>query len=209
MNRAYPTESLRRRSGSRSTSPARRARGFTLIEMIAAFVIFAIAVGSLMQILTMSINATRRSLDETRAALWAQSMLDTVGIGERIEAGNSNGEFDRNYRWEMAIEQIDPQLVEASAESTMGDMAIASPVGNPGSSPISELPQMELYHVELRVLWGGGTRERSARFTTLRLTMPDMSQGRTLGASDNSRSPSASGGGRQAPRGGSSGQGKQ
>ncbi|MEO8010325.1 MAG: type II secretion system protein, partial [Dokdonella sp.] len=64
--------------------PANRAKGFTLIEMIAAFVIFALAMASLMQILTMSLNGTRRSLDETRAALWAQSLLDKVGIGERI-----------------------------------------------------------------------------------------------------------------------------
>ena len=64
----------------------RRARGFTLIEMIAAFVIFAIAVGALMQILTMSMNNARYSADETRAALWAQSLLDNVGVGERVGA---------------------------------------------------------------------------------------------------------------------------
>ncbi|MFZ1391817.1 MAG: prepilin-type N-terminal cleavage/methylation domain-containing protein, partial [Dokdonella sp.] len=83
----------------------RHHRGFTLIEMIAAFVIFAIAVGALMQILTLSMNNARFSRDETRAALWAQSLLDTVGIGERVEAGSSSGEFDRDYRWQMQIDQ--------------------------------------------------------------------------------------------------------
>ena len=200
MNRMRPTVPGRR-GGSRSRFPARRARGFTLIEMIAAFVIFAIAVGSLMQILTMSMGATRRSLDETRAALWAQSMLDNVGIGERIEAGSTNGEFDRNYRWEMDIELIDPQLIEATAEDTMGTAAVASQVGNPGTSPISEMTQMELYHVELRVLWGDRMRERSARFTSLRLTMPDLAQGRSIGISDNA----SPGSGRSMRRSGSSG----
>ncbi len=166
---------------------ARRAKGFTLIEMIAAFVVFAIAVGALMQVLTMSLGATRRSLDETRAALWAQSMLDNVGIGERIEPGSTNGEFDRTYRWEMDIELIDPQLIEATAQTTMGDMPVASQVGNSGgASPVSELTQMELFHVELRVLWGDRMRERSARFSSLRLTLPDPAQGRQLGGTDNS-----------------------
>lgn len=152
--------------------------------MIAAFVIFAIAIGSLMQILSMSVNNTRRSLDETRASLWAQSLLDNVGIGERIEAGRSNGEFDRNYRWEMDIELVDPQTVETQATAALGDAAVAQQVGNGGDSPLSELPQMELYHVELRVLWGGRMSERSARFTTLRLTLPDLNQAGSLQGSD-------------------------
>lgn len=172
-----------RRKGRARREPlvARRSKGFTLIEMIAAFVIFAIAIGSLMQILTISLNNARRSLDETRAALWAQSLLDNVGVGERIEAGSSNGEFDRIYHWKMDIEQIDPQLVEATTPGALGDAAVATQVGNPGSSPISEVTQMELYHVQLRVVWGGGSRERSALFTTLRSAMPDLTQGASLG----------------------------
>lgn len=156
---------------------ARRARGFTLIEMIAAFVIFAIAVGALMQILTLSLKDTRRSLDETRAALWAQSLLDNVGIGERVEAGGSRGEFDRMFRWEMDIEQIDPQLVEAQATTTMGSVTTSAQVGNGGASPITEIAQMELYHVELRVIWGSRNNERVARFSTLRLALPDLNAG--------------------------------
>ena len=80
----------------------------------------------------------------------------------------------------MDLELVDPQLIEAAAESTMGDAAVASQVGNGGASPISEISPMELYHVELRVLWGDRLRERSARFTSLRLALPDMSQGRTI-----------------------------
>ena len=95
--------------------PRQPSRGFTLIEMIAAFVIFAIAVGALMQILTMSMNGARRSADETRAALWAQSLLDNVGIGERIEAGSSHGEFDRKYRWDLQIEQMEATTQQNAA----------------------------------------------------------------------------------------------
>jgi general secretion pathway protein I len=164
---------------------AHRSKGFTLIEMIAAFVIFAIAIGSLMQILTMSMNNARRSTDETRAALWAQSLLDNVGVGERVEAGSSNGAFDKIYRWEMHVEQIDPELIQASAPgATMGAATMSAQVGNGGTSPVVEIPQIELYHVELTVFWGGRMRERSAHFTTLRTAMPDQSQGRSLSGVD-------------------------
>ncbi|MBN8481019.1 MAG: type II secretion system protein [Xanthomonadales bacterium] len=158
-------------------------RGFTLIEMIAAFLIFAIAVGALMQILTMSLKDTRRSLDETRAALWAQSLLDNVGIGERIEEGHTNGEFDRIYHWEMDIERVDPQTVEATAATALGDLATTTRVGNGNAAPVQEIAQMELFHVELRVLWGSRGSGRSARFTTLRLAMPDPNAAISLGGS--------------------------
>ena len=166
---------------TRRRVPLPPARGFTLIEMIAAFLIFAIAVGALMQILTMSLNDTRRSLDETRAALWAQSLLDNVGIGERIEEGHSDGEFDRTYRWEMDIERMDPQVVEATAATAIGDLATTTQVGNGNAAPVVELAQMELFHVELRVAWGPRESGRSARFTTLRLATPDPNRAISLG----------------------------
>ena len=159
-------------------------RGFTLIEMIAAFLIFAIAVGALMQILTMSLKDTRRSLDETRAALWAQSLLDNVGIGERIEEGRTNGEFDRTYRWEMDIERIDPQTVESTASTAIGDLETTTQVGNGNAAPVLDVPQMELFHVELRVNWGARESGRSARFTTLRLAMPDPNRAISLGGGE-------------------------
>ncbi|WP_440225628.1 type IV pilus modification PilV family protein [Dokdonella sp. MW10] len=167
-------------------APSTRARGFTLIEMIAAFVIFAIAVGSLMQILSMSMNNARRSVDETRAALWAQSLLDVVGIGERIEAGSSSGEFDDRYRWQLEIEPVDPEAFVASGNEAMLQAAHGgvAGVGNSsgGASPIMDIAQMELYHVTLVVTWGDPrARGHQATFTTMRAVMPDPSQGMTLG----------------------------
>lgn len=169
----------------------RPSRGFTLIEMIAAFVIFALAVGALMQILTLSMNNARRSADETRAALWAQSSLDTVGIGERIEAGSSHGEFDDKYHWEMEIEQIDPELVVAD---------VAQPAAGIGNNPsalaaqaqgfqqssqaVFGMPQIDLFHVALTVIWGDNRHERSAKFTTLRTATTDETKSQSFSSGD-------------------------
>ena len=160
------------------TFPCRPSRGFTLIEMIAAFVIFAIAVGALMQILTMSMNDARRSADETRAALWAESLLDIVGIGERIEAGSSHGEFDRKYHWEMKIDQIDPQMIVADVKQ---NSAIAANANVSQALPQSAaggfgMPQIDLFHVELEVIWGDNAHERTAKFSTLRTASSDTTR---------------------------------
>ncbi|MBX3697811.1 MAG: prepilin-type N-terminal cleavage/methylation domain-containing protein [Dokdonella sp.] len=163
----------------RKTLPG-RARGFTLIEMIAAFVIFAIAVGALMQILTMSMNNARRSADETRAALWAQTLLDNVGVGERVEAGSSHGEFDRSYRWELQIDQIDPELVVADATEPSGNAASA-PAAAAGAGL---LPQIDLFHVVLTVIWGDGSHERQAQFSTLRTATADPNHSGSISGAD-------------------------
>lgn len=169
----------------------RPSRGFTLIEMIAAFVIFAIAVGALMQILTMSMNNARRSADETRAALWAQSMLDTVGIGERVEAGSSHGEFDDKYHWEMQVEQIDPELMVADVAQNTAS------IGNNNSAMAGQaqgfaqsgqavfgMPQIDLFHVSLSVIWGDNKHERRAEFTTLRTATTDTTRSQDFSGGD-------------------------
>ena len=163
--------------------PPRAIRGFTLIEMIAAFVIFAIAVGALMQILTMSMNNARRSADETRAALWAQSLLDTVGVGERVEAGSSHGKFDDKYHWELQIDQIDPQLVVADVTQNNASTNTPQPLAQAGGQ-MFELPQIDLFHVVLTVAWGDNARERSAQFSTLRTATTDTTRSQGFAGGD-------------------------
>ena len=165
---------------------SRPSRGFTLIEMIAAFVIFAIAVGALMQILTMSMNNARRSADETRAALWAQSLLDIVGIGERIEAGSSHGEFDKKYHWELQVDQIDPQMIVADVKQNSAIAAnsnVSQPLPQSAAAGLG-MPQIDLFHVELTVIWGDNANERTAKFSTLRTASGDTTKSQGFNGGD-------------------------
>lgn len=171
-------------------SGPQRVRGFSLIEMVAAFLIFAIGVGVLMQILASSMHNTRRSADYTQAALWAESMLDTVGVGQPVEEGSSDGRFDDDYAWQLDIRKIDPQAIEppppagslideANADGNpqrQGQAPISSGAGNSGALEVSPV---DLYRVDLTVLWGGSGRQRQAHFSTLRAANPDLQNGMT------------------------------
>jgi general secretion pathway protein I len=161
-----------------------RMRGFSLIEMVAAFLVFAIGVGVLMQVLATSMRSTRQSSDYTMAALWAQSKLDTVGVGKTIEAGHSNGRFDDTYRWELDIQQVDAASVEPPPQATMmAGNAAQNPnanqnrtsVGNAGNGGALQVAPFDLYQVDLTVAWGGnfGSSLHSAHFGTLRVQNPD------------------------------------
>jgi general secretion pathway protein I len=142
-----------------------KSGGFTLIEMVAAFVIFAIGFGVLLQILAGSLHTTRQSSEYTQAALWAQSLLDTQGIGEPLKEGSSSGQFDANYNWQLNVSRYQaPQI--ANSTSTVFDNVQA------GATGTAALGQLELFQLELVVNWGNAYLVHHARFVTLRVMGP-------------------------------------
>lgn len=132
-----------------------RQRGFSLIELIAAFVVFALAFGVLMGILSSSIRNTRLAAEYTQAALWAQSRLDVVGIGEKLKEGHESGRFDDDYRWELDISKYEPPPMPVES-------------GVPHSGNLENFQSIELYRVDLEVLWGDRRSSKSAHFVSLR-----------------------------------------
>lgn len=139
---------MRRRPPSRAG-----ARGFTLIEAIAAFVLLATFLGVLMSALGTAMRQTVRAEQESLASQWAQSKLDLVGIGEKLEEGSTRDRFDDDFRWEMHVEEYIPEREEEVDPDALG---------------------LRLYRVDLDVFWGRPPRERSTRFTTLRAYAPDQ-----------------------------------
>lgn len=166
-------------------------RGFSLIEMVAAFLVFAIGMGVLMQVLAGSMRNTRQSSDYTMAALWAQSKLDVVGVGEPVEPGYSSGRFDHTFGWEMDIHKIDAAEIEPPPQQAIaaGNQAMAglqpnqTSIAEAGLGGGIQMEPFELYQVELTVYWGGagGARPRTATFTTLRAQNPDVGNGMSAG----------------------------
>jgi len=139
-----------------------RQRGFTLVELVAAFVIFALGFGILMSILTDNIHVTAESADITRAALWAQSLMDMQGVGESLQEGSSSGRFDEKYTWQMDVAKIQPPEQPQGGGVTPGNSMMQGPqiatVGN----------TVDLYQMQLVVSWGTQYLQHHARFVTLR-----------------------------------------
>ncbi|HEX6833067.1 MAG TPA: prepilin-type N-terminal cleavage/methylation domain-containing protein [Rudaea sp.] len=150
-----------------------KSRGFTLIEIVAAFVIFALGFGVLLQILSSSLHTTTQSADYTKAALWAQSLLDTQGIGEKLEETSTSGNFDNQYRWQLRISKYDPPPVAAAAQAPApGNPQFGNVVGGQVGTPLQG--QFEMYQLELVVSWGTAYLTHNARFTTLRVINPNQ-----------------------------------
>jgi general secretion pathway protein I len=129
-----------------------RARGYTLLEVIVAFALLAMALTLLLGSLSGASKQVRWSSDAGRAALYAQSLMDQVGVGQPLKAGQRSGEFENGrYRWTLGVAPWrDPAPVAA-----------AQPI-DPAA--------LRLFEVQLAVEWGDGGPGRRLLLRTLRST---------------------------------------
>lgn len=82
----------------------RRQRGFTLIEVVVAFGLLALALTLLLGALTGASRQIQRANLAGRAALHAQSLLAQVGAGAPLQPGEQDGALDDGrYHWRLEV----------------------------------------------------------------------------------------------------------
>lgn len=137
--------------------PASRARqqGFTLLEVLVAFALLALALTLVLGALSGAARQVRQSADSSRATLHAQSLLAQLGSGEALTPGQREGDFDRGrFQWTLEV----------------------SPFADPFASRAQLDPAApQLLDVRLLVRWGT-ERGQSLQWRTLRLAPRDVNQ---------------------------------
>ena len=133
----------------------RAERGFTLLEVMLAFVLLASATGLLIAMLSTGLRQVQQAQRETEATLYAQSLLDSLGVLGPITPDQRSGEFDDGrYKYQLDIEETDDPAPRAEA----ADMIV--------NEPLASAPK--LYRIALVVSWGNGQAGQQMHFTTLR-----------------------------------------
>jgi len=136
-------------------------RGFTLIEVIVAFAVLALALTLLLGTLSGAARQVRWADDAGRAALHAQSLLDQTGVGEPLQPGQREGEFeDGRYRWSLQVEPWRDQGAQAPA--------LIDPVAP------------RLMRLTLAVQWGDGGPRQQLQLQSLRLVAADPREALSL-----------------------------
>lgn len=130
-----------------------RSRGFTLLEVMLAFVIFALSFATVLEIMAGTIRSVGRASEDTEVALMAQSLMDLVGTEIPIEEGEYSGTGMDRYQWEMGI-----TLYDTGAQA--GDEGMST-------QELADLSGIELYRVDLYVDWEAGRRQRELHFSTI------------------------------------------
>jgi general secretion pathway protein I len=145
----------------RSFSAGPRASGgFTLLEVMLAFVVFALSFATVLEIMAGSMRSVRRASEDTEVALFAQSIIDRVGTEIPIEEGEFSGIGMDRYQWRLGI------YLYAASEEDMHSLELA------------EMSGIELYKVDLDIDWTSGRRQRDLHFTTIRSLLANNSSRR-------------------------------
>jgi len=129
------------------------AKGFTLVEVLLAFVVFALSFAVVLEILSGSMRNTVRAKNYTEVALIAQSVMDRVGLDIPLASGTSSSGEVGDYSWQLVIDPFDGEI---------GDTSMAELQNSTG---------MELLEVEFTVTWGTYPNERSNRFSTVKAVL--------------------------------------
>jgi general secretion pathway protein I len=130
------------------TSP-RRAGGFTLIEVIVAFVMLSLVLATAFEVFSRGLARAGELDDYSKALVIAQSKLAAAGIEQTIAEGETRGQSDDGrFEWVVSVVRTEEGV----------------PPGQPPPTIYS------LYRIDVRVAWtGGDTRPHAVDLSTLYL----------------------------------------
>ena len=124
----------------------RQQSGYTLIEVLVAFMILALALTVLMRIFSGGLRNVSVSSDYAMATLIAESRLAAAGIDMRLAPGEMSGTEGERFQWTVRVQDYEPWPGYRSAAK-----------------------DLDAYRVTVTVEWPHGDRTRSIGLSTIRL----------------------------------------
>ena len=127
-----------------------RQRGFTLVEIVVAFVLLSAVLMTGFEIFSQGLRRAGDLDDEARATVIAQSKLAAAGTEELFKEGSWQGQSeDGRFRWTLVVTRTDE-----------GSAGPGQPVNN----------AYQLFRVDVRVEWTTiDSRTRAIELATLGL----------------------------------------
>jgi general secretion pathway protein I len=124
--------------------PVRRGcEGFTLLEVIVALSIIAIAVVTAIQLYSANLRTISRSDSYVNATVNAEAVMRNVVEAEDFPAGATTGGVSNGYRFDSLAVRVNEEKTKQS--------------------------NAELYQVKVTVYWKEGIRDKSLTLNTLKL----------------------------------------
>lgn len=124
---------------------AAHEKGFSLLEVLVAFVILAIFLGALLPALGTGLRAERQGEQRLQAAALGEQRLASIGRDRPLLPGTRTG-TSQGFHWREEVEPF-----------------VDSPAGTGATDA-----RLRAYRVEVEIAWGSDPAERIS-LTTLRL----------------------------------------
>jgi general secretion pathway protein I len=123
-----------------------RQSGYTLIEVLVAFMILALALTVLLRIFSGGLRNVSVSSDYATATLIAESRLAAAGIDIPLRSGETSGTEGERFAWTVSVQDYLPRPGYRSAARSV-----------------------DAYRVTVTVEWPNGDNTRSVGLSTVRL----------------------------------------
>lgn len=111
-----------------------REGGFTLVEVLAAFVILSLTLASVYAALTGGLRSERRAGETASAVLLARSYLAEAGVSRPIAEGVSEEALDDGRTVRITMRQVAPVPLETAPRLTAWDVSVE--VTGPGDAAL-------------------------------------------------------------------------
>jgi len=147
MNRGNGVRKRLQRRSQNSERDLLTTRGFTLIEVVVAMAILAVALTVIIELFSGGLRLARTSAEYTKAINYARVKMEEIAVKQTLEEGTQEGEFDHTFRWQVETKKVDVLPIQKG---------------------IDFMPPTELFQVKVNVLWKSGLREKSTRLETYR-----------------------------------------
>jgi len=96
--------------------PMRRQRGFTLLEVVVAFVLLALILVTAFQVFSTGLSRASTLDERSQALAIAQSRLASAGVEDGLKEGETRGETpDRKYTWALRVKRYEEDLPSGAA----------------------------------------------------------------------------------------------
>ena len=126
--------------------PGVRQSGYTLIEVLVAFMILALALTVLLRIFSGGLRNVSVSSDYATATLIAESRLAAAGIDTPLRPGETSGTEGERFAWTVSVQDYQPWPGYRSAARGV-----------------------DAYRVTVTVEWPHGDNTRTVGLSTVRL----------------------------------------
>lgn len=122
------------------------SKGFSLLEVLVAFVVMGLVVGVLLQLFGSAMRSVALADEYSFAVQVAESRMAAVGNDIEVQEGSVSGEEQGSgYRWEVQMQPVEP-------DEKMEKVQVP----------------LHLFRVEVVVTWQSGDKPRAFHLSSLR-----------------------------------------
>ena len=129
----------------------KKERGFTIVEVVIALAILGMGLTVIMELFSGGLRLGKTSGEYIKAVNYGRLKLEEIGLKPILEEEMEEGKFDDLFRWQVVTKRVN-LLPDEQAKDLK--------------------PPVELFHMDIQIIWKSGHKEKSIRVESYQTVKP-------------------------------------